>query len=480
MSAVSTPQQHAEKTRFRPTPLQRWTLGLASVATFVVVLDLLVVATALTAIRGDLGASVGQLEWTVNAYTLSFAVLLMTAAALGDRFGRRRFFAVGLALFGLASAVCALAPNVGWLIAARAVQGAGAATIMPLALALMNGVFPPERRGWAAGVYGSVSGLAALLGPIVGGAVTQGISWQWIFWINVPVVFLAIPLVLSRTEEAFGARERIDLPGMLLVSISGLGIVWALVQSTTSGWGSAQVLAPLIVGVLFTVAFVAVELRSRAPMLPMRLFRSRDFSAGNAVIFLLNAALTGAVFFTAQFLQVAQSHSPLAAGLRLLPWGAAPFLIAPRAGVLVDRFGGRPLIVGGLVLQSIGMGWLAAIATPGVSYLEFAVGMTVAGVGFSLALPAVTRTVVGSVAPVDMGKASGSFSMLRQFGGAFGVAILAAAFTEAGGYTTPSEFGDGYRAAMAVAAVLTVLGFGAALALGERTRVLEPAPEPGT
>jgi MFS family permease len=286
--------------------------------------------------------------------------------------------------------------------------------------------------------------------------------------------------VLSRTKEAFGARERIDLPGLVLVSLSGLGIVWALVQSTTHGWGSAQVLAPLVVGAALAVLFVAVERRSRAPMLPLRLFGSRAFSAGNAVIFLLNAALTGAVFFTAQFLQVAQGHSPLAAGLRLLPWGVTPFLIAPRAGVLVDRFGGRPLIVGGLVLQSIGMGWLAAIATPGVSYAELAVAMTVAGIGFSLALPAVTRTVVGSVPPVDMGKASGAFSMVRQFGGAFGVAILTAAFTDAGGYATPSDFGDGYRVAIAVAAVLSVLGVGAALALAERKRALELAPEPTT
>jgi MFS family permease len=294
-------------------------------------------------------------------------------------------------------------------------------------------------------VYGSVNGLAALLGPVVGGAVTQGISWQWIFWINVPVVFLAIPLVLSRTEEAFGARERIDLPGLVLVSMSGLGIVWALVQSTTNGWGSAQVLAPLVVGAVLAVVFVTVERRSRAPMLPMRLFRSRAFSTA-----------------TPSF------------SCSMLPSRA------PRAGVLVHRFGGRPLIVGGLVLQSIGMGWLAAIATPGVSYLEFAVAMTVAGIGFSLALPAVTRTVVGSVAPVDMGKASGSFSMLRQFGGAFGVAILAAAFTHAGEYATPSDFGDGYRVAMAVAAVLSVLGVSAALVLAERKRVLELAAEPTT
>jgi EmrB/QacA subfamily drug resistance transporter len=478
MSAVSKGQARERAlASVRSTPVQRWTLGLASVASFVVVLDLLVVATALTVIRRDLGASVGQLEWTVNAYTLSFAVLLMTAAALGDRFGRRRGFAFGLALFGAASAACALAPDVGWLIAARAVQGAGAATIMPLALALMNGAFPPERRGWAAGVYGSVTGLAALLGPVLGGAVTQAISWEWIFWINVPVAFLAIPLVLTRIEEAFGAPERVDLVGLVLISAAALGIVWALVRATATGWDSAQVVAPLVAGAALVVVFVRVELRTQAPMLPMRLFRSRSFSAGNAVIFLLNAALTGAVFFTAQFLQVAQSHSPLAAGLRLLPWGLTPFLIAPKAGVLVDRFGGRLLIVGGLVLQTIGMGLLAGIATAGVSYPELAAAMTVSGIGFSLALPAVTRTVVGSVAPVDMGKASGAFTMLRQLGGAFGVAILAAAFTSAGGYGTTADFSDGYRPAMAAAAALSLLGFVAALALAPRKRVPELAAE---
>jgi EmrB/QacA subfamily drug resistance transporter len=462
----------------KSTSLQRWTLGLTSVASFVVVLDLLVVATALTAIRHDLGASVGQLEWTVNAYTLSFAVLLMTAAALGDRFGRRRGFAFGLALFGVASAACALAPDIGWLIAARAVQGAGAATIMPLALALLNGAFPLERRGWAAGVYGSVTGLAALLGPVVGGAVTEGISWEWIFWINVPIALLAIPLVLTRIEEAIGPPARIDLPGVALVSAAALAIVWALVRSSETGWGSRQVVAPLIAGGVLAVAFVAVERRVAAPMLPMRLFRTRAFSAGNVVIFLLNAALTGAVFFTAQFLQVAQGDSPLAAGLRLLPWGVTPFLIAPKAGVLVDRLGGRPLIAAGLLLQAVGMAWLAAVASPAAAYVELALPMTVAGVGFSIALPAVTKTVVGSVGPADMGKASGAFTMFRQLGGAFGVAILAAAFTAAGGYGTASVFSDGYTAAMAVAGALSLLGSIGALALPSIRTQSVPEPEP--
>jgi EmrB/QacA subfamily drug resistance transporter len=469
----------------RSTPVQRWTLGLASVASFVVVLDLLVVATALTAIRRDLGASVGQLEWTVNAYTLSFAVLLLTTAALGDRFGRRRGFALGLALFGAASAACALAPDVGWLITARAVQGAGAATIMPLALALMNGAFPPERRGWAAGVYGGITGLAALLGPVVGGAVTEGISWEWIFWLNVPVVLLAIPLVLTRIEEAFGAPARIDLLGLGFASGAALALVWALVRSSATGWNSAQVVAPLVAGAALAVAFVGVERRAAAPMLPMRLFRTRAFSAGNAVIFLLNAALTGAVFFTAQFLQAAQGHGPLEAGLRLLPWGVTPFLIAPKAGRLVDRFGGRPLIVTGLVLQGAGMAAIAALADPGVAYPALAAAMTIAGVGFSIALPAVTKTVVGSVEPPDMGKASGAFTMFRQLGGAFGVAVLAAAFTSAGGYGTAAAFSDGYAVAMALAGGLSLVGAVAALALEPMharplTAQPEPDPEPTT
>ena len=480
MSTESTTQAHLGDAPSRSTPVQRWTLGLASIASFIVVLDLLVVATALTSIRRDLGATVGQLEWTVNAYTLSFAVLLITAAALGDRFGRRRGFAFGLALFGIASAACALAPDVGWLIAARAVQGAGAAAIMPLALALMNGVFPPERRGWAAGIYASVTGLAALLGPVVGGAVTEGISWEWIFWINVPIALLAIPLVLTRIDEVFGAPAKIDLLGVVLVSAAALCIVWALVRASATGWGSAQVVVPLLAGVVLAIAFVTVELRVAAPMLPMRLFHARDFSAGNAVIFLLNAALTGAVFFTAQFLQAAQNYSPLSAGLRLLPWGVTPFLVAPKAGKLVDRYGGRPLILTGLLLQTAGMAWMAAVASAGVNYVELAVPMTISGIGFSIALPAVTRTVVGSVAPVDMGKASGTFTMLRQLGGAFGVAILAAAFTGSGGYDTATAFNDGYVAAMVAAAVLSLVGAAGAFALASRGAVIEGAPSEAT
>jgi EmrB/QacA subfamily drug resistance transporter len=443
------------------TPTQRWVLGLSALASFMVVLDMLVVATALSTIQRDLGASLEDLEWTVNAYILSFAVLMMTGAALGDRFGRRRVFAAGMGLFTVASAACALAPSVGVLIAARTVQGAGAAVVMPLALALMNAAFPAERRGWATGIYGGVTGLAATVGPIIGGAVTQGIAWEWVFWLNVPIGLAAIPLVLTRTPENFGPRAGLDLPGMVLAAVAALGVVWALVRGNAAGWTSGQTLAPLAIGVVAGIAFVAVERRVRAPMLPLRLFGSRSFSAGNAAIFFLNATLIGAIFFTAQFFQVASHQRPLEAGLRLLPWGVMPSLIGPRAGALADRFGERTLIIVGTLATVAGMAWMASVATPGVAYIWLVVPMALVGTGIALAIPAMTRAVVSRVAPADLAKASGTFSTLRQLGGAFGVATLGAVFAATGGYRSAEAFGNGYVAVLAVAAAL---GFAATLA----------------
>ena len=458
------------------TRAQGWALVLASAASFMVVLDLLVVATALSTIRRDLGASIGQLEWTVNAYTLTFAVLLMTAAAVGDRLGWRRVFAVGLGVFAAASAACALAPGVGALIAARAVQGAGAAMVMPLALALLNAAFPPQRRGWAMGIFGAVTALAAVVGPVLGGAITQGLAWQWIFWLNVPLALLAIPLALRRLTESHGPQAPLDLPGLALASGASLGLVWGLVRGTSAGWGSPEVAGTLAAGAVLAVAFAGWESRARAPMLPMRLFASRAFSAGNAAIFFLNASLTGAVFFTAQFLQVSLGQDPLAAGIRLLPWGLAPFLIAPRAGKLADRIGERPLIVCGLLLQAAGLAWIAAVAAPGLTYSAMLAPMILSGAGFAMALPAVTKAVVGSVPPADIGKASGAYSTMRQLGGAFGVAILAAVFAGSGSYASAAAFSDGFAPATAAAAGLAVAGVLAALGLPGRAHRAQPAP----
>ncbi len=458
------------------TRAQGWSLALASVASFMVALDLLVVATALSTIQRDLGASIGQLEWTVNAYTLACAVLLMTAAAVGDRFGRRRVFALGLGVFVTGSAACALAPGVAALVVARTVQGAGAAMVMPTALALLNAAVPPQRRGWAMGIFGSVTALAVVVGPTLGGAITQGIAWQWIFWLNVPVGLLVIPLALRYLEESYGPRAALDLPGVALGTSAALGLVWGLVRASSVGWTSPEVAGALAAGALLAVAFTGWELRARAPMLPMRLFRIRGFSAGNGVVFLQNASITGAVFFMAQFQQVGLGQHPLGAGLRLLPWGVAPFLIAPRAGKLADRIGERWLVVGGLLLQAAGFAWIAVIAAPGLAYLAMLAPMTISGAGIGLALPAVTKGVVGSVPRGDIGKASGSFSMMRQLGGAFGVAILAAVFAAAGGYASAAAFSAGFAVAIAAAAGLAIAGALAGLALPGRPGHAQQAP----
>jgi EmrB/QacA subfamily drug resistance transporter len=457
-------------------------LGLASLASFVVILDVLVVATALTALRRHLGASLADLEWTVSAYTLSFAVLLMPAAALGGWLGRRRVFAAGLTVFALSSAGCALAPDAAVLIAARAVQGAGAATIMPMALGLLNAAFPPARRGWAIGIYGGVTALAAVAGPVLGGAVTQGLGWQWIFWLNVPIALAAVPLVLTRVSEATGPRGPVDLPGLALVTAAALGLVWGLVQGNTAGWGSAQVTGTLTGGAVAAVAFVAWERHAARPMLPARLFRSPAFSAGNAAIFMINASLSGVIFLMPQFQQVVAGQDPLGAGLRLLPWGIAPLLIGPRAGALADRIGERVLVVTGALLQATGVAWIAVTAGPGTGYPALITPMTLIGAGLALAIPAVTRSVTSTVPPADIGTASGAFTTMRQLGGAFGVAILGAVFAATGSYASPAAFSRGFTTAFWAAAALALAGAAAGIILpGLRGRATTAtAEEPGT
>ncbi len=444
-----------------------WVLTVASIASLMVALDALVVTTALPTIRVHLGASIQELEWTVNAYTLTFAVLLMTGAALGDRFGRRRMFTAGLAIFSAASAACALAPNVGLLIAARAVQGTGAALVMPLGMTLLSAAYAPEHRARALGIFSGVTGLAVLGGPVIGGAITQGIAWQWIFWLNVPIGLLTIPLVFRRVDESYGPRrsQSPDVAGLALVTGAALGLVWGLVRGNSAGWGSAEVIATLAVGVVLTVAFVIWERRTAEPMLPMRLFASRPFSSGNAGIFFMCTALYGAVFFMAQFLQIAQHDGPLDAGIRLLPWTATLFIVAPLVGARIRRVGERPFAVAGLLLQAAGMGWIALIAGPHVDYWRLVAPLVIAGCGVSMAMPALQNAVVSSVAPESIGKASGTFNMLRQLGGVFGIATLVAVFTGAGSYASAQTFSDGFTAAVAVAAALSLLGAVASLGL---------------
>jgi EmrB/QacA subfamily drug resistance transporter len=459
---------------------RRWALALASVASLMVALDTLVVSTALSTIRTDLDASIAELEWTVNAYNLSFAVLLMTAAAVGDRYGRRRMFAAGIGLFVAASAACALAPDVGTLIAARAVQGVGAALVMPLGLAIVSAAFPPARRGAAMGILQGITGLAVASGPVVGGAIADGLAWEWIFWVNVPIGLALIPLVLRRIPETFGEDTGLDVRGFALITGGAFGVVWALVRGNAAGWGSPEVVLSLVTGALFTLAFVAWERRAPEPMLPLRLFRSRAFSAGNAAMFFTFASLFAAVFFFAQFLQTGLGNDPLEAGLMLLPWTLTLFFVAPVAGALVDRYGERPFMTGGLVLQAAGMVWIASIADPAMDYSELIAPLIVAGVGISMAIPSAQTSVVAAVARADLGKAAGANSTMRELGGVFGIAIAVAVFAGAGSYASPAEFSDGFGPAVYVSAALGLLGAAAGLALPGRRAAAAPQPTPVT
>jgi EmrB/QacA subfamily drug resistance transporter len=459
MSSRSTPTALPSS---RLTADQWWTLALASIGSFLVILDLFAVSTALPTLRVALRASITTLDWTINAYTLTFAVLLMTAAALGDRWGRRPVYASGLLLFAAASVACALAPNGIALVAARAVQGIGAAVTMPMALAVINAAFPAHRRGWAMGVFGAVTGLATVLGPVLGGMITQLLSWSYIFWMNVPVGVAAAVAVLLRIRDVGdgvpGGQRALDPLGLVLSGASVLALVWGVVRAAADGWGDRGVVLALVLGGAALAALVAWQRRASRPMIPLRLFTDSTFASGIAGIFLQSASLTAVVFFTAQFLQDAQGNSPLVAGLHLLPLGLVPLVLAPWSGGYTDRVGTRPMIVTGMTLQTAGIVVLAVFSRPELWYPGMAAAMAVGAIGFTLAVPALTKSVVGSVEPADIGTASGLFSTVRQVGGAFGVAATSAAFTATGGYTTAPAVTAGFRGAMVVAAVLA--GFG--------------------
>ena len=455
----------------------RWVLALTSLAYFIVVLDSLVVVTALPRMQQDLHVGLDTLQWTVNAYGIAFAAGIITAAALGDRCGRRRVFITGLALFTLASAACAVAPGATALIAARAVQGLGGAAVLPLSLTILTTAFPARRRGAIVGIYGGLAGLAVALGPLVGGAVTEGLDWHWIFWINVPLGVAGSLLSLRLLPESYGTRARLDLPGGALVTAGVVGLVWGLARTGQAGWGSAEVIAALAAGAVLLAAFFAWEARAAEPMLPLRLLRIRAFAAGNATAFLMTGSTFSAAFLITQYFQFALGYSPLAAGLRLLPWFGTPMLISPVAGALSDRIGRRPVIATGLLLQAAGFSWVAATATATGSTVGVVLALLVAGVGISMALPTVPTAVLSSVQPAEMGKASGISTMMQRFGAVFAIAIATSVFSASGGLASAADVTSGVRPALAVAAGLSLLGALTALAITARQRGPVAQPE---
>ncbi|MER5298934.1 DHA2 family efflux MFS transporter permease subunit [Streptomyces lasiicapitis] len=457
-----------------------WALVITSVAGFMAALDNLVVTTALPSIRKDLGGHLEDLEWTVSAYTLTFAVLLMFGAALGDRFGRRKLFGVGLAIFTGASAAAALAPGINELIAARAVQGVGAAIMMPLTLTLLTAAVPAAKRGMVFGIWGAVNGLAVASGPLIGGALTEHVSWQWIFWLNVPLGLALLPLARMRLSESYGTGAPLDFTGTLLASGGLFGIVYALIRGNIDGWTSATVLTGLIAGAVLLGGFVHHGIRGKNPMLPMRLFRSRAFSAINAASLLMFVGMFGSIFLLSQFLQGVLGYSPTEAGLRMLPWTGMPMIVAPIAGYLSDRIGGRPVVTAGLALQAVGLGWFALVLAPDVSYAAQLPALIISGIGMALYFAPAASLVMASVRPSEQGIASGANNALREVGGALGVALMASVFSSQGGYESPVAFVDGLEPALWVGAGVVALGAVSAALLPRRGSAAVAAEVPVT
>ena len=449
-----------------PTDHRRLTVLLTAGAYLLITLDALVVVTALPSIHADLGGGAGNLPWIINAYALTFAAGIITAAALGDRLGRRRTYAAGLVLFSLASAACAVAPSLGVLIGFRAVQGLGAAVVMPLGLTLLTSTFPADRRGAVVGIWGGVAGLGVASGPLVGGIVTEGLDWHWIFWVNVPLGIAAAVAVLRVLPETYGPRSRLDPIGMVTASGAMASIVWGVLRAPDAGWGSAEVVVALALGVVLLGAFVGWESVTPAPMVPLSLFRSRIFSAAAGTQFLMAASIFATAYVTSQYFQISRGDSPLGAGLRFLPWTMTPLLIAPVAGKLVDRVGARAIATPGLVLQAAGFLWMLHAAHAHASYAAFVAPFVLAGVGISMALPAPSAAGLNAAPPALLGRAAGVMNTVQQIGQATGVAVVTVVFDAHGSLESPAQMLAGYQPALVTAASISVLGAVAALGIG--------------
>jgi EmrB/QacA subfamily drug resistance transporter len=471
----------------RPIPV--WlAITAASIPVFMATLDNLVVTNALPVIHEKLGAGVEELQWIVNAYSLSFATFMLLAVGLGDRFGRRRIFMIGLTIFTLASAAAALSTDPTQLIAARALQGAGSAAIMPLSLTLLVDSVSIKLRPLAIGIWGGVSGLGVALGPLIGGAVVEGWNWNAIFWLNVPIGIISVPLVLLALPATFGAKVRTDVVGLILSGLGLLALVFGIVRGNDAGWTSAQVLTGLIGGGVLLLAFVLWESRAEAPLLPLRLFRDRSFTVANIVGLTFSFGIFGSVFILIQFLQVVQGHSPLEAGVMTMPWTLAPMFVAPMAGLFAPRLGTRTLMIAGMALLTAGMFWLAASLSADVAYAQLVPGFIAAGIGMGLVFAPMSTAVLANMRGDDHAKASGTNSTLREVGVALGVAVLTAVFTGAGGQLTPTGYVSAAIPAVYVGAAVLVVATIAAFWLPSRAQAramaarhaLEDAESAGT
>ncbi len=453
-----------------------WTFAIVCLALFMAMLDNLVVITALPSIRRALGASVSDLEWMVNAYTLTFATLMMTGAALGDLFGRKRIFLIGVSAFTLGSAVAAMSDTTIQLEIARAVQGLGAAFLTPLTLTMLTRVFPEERRAAAIGLWSGISGLGLAIGPLVGGAVINGLPWSAVFWINVPIGIAVIALGLLRLEESFGERRPLDLPGLGLAGLGLLGVTFGLIRGNALGWGSATIVSSLAGGLILLGVFIWRERRAANPMLDLSLFRSMGFSAANVSGFMMSAGMFGSILFLTLYIQQVLGATPLEAGLKTMPWTGTIMIVAPVAGVLAGRIGPRVVVMAGLVGQASALIWLGIISTTTSPYLDLLPAFILGGIGMGLTYAPLAESVMSSVPANRQGQASGSSNAIRELGGVFGIAVLGAVFQHIA--TTPLSFMDGFHAAAFGGAAIVLAGALAATFLPGRAGARDVAAVP--
>jgi EmrB/QacA subfamily drug resistance transporter len=450
-----------------------WTLIVVCVGIFMLLLDVTIVNVALPDIQRDLDSSFSQLQWVIDAYALSLAALVLTAGSLADLYGRRLLFAGGVLVFSLGSLLCGLSPSATFLDVARALQGVGGAIVTPLTLTILSAGVPANKRGAFIGAWSGIAGLAVAFGPLVGGAVVSGISWHWIFWLNVPIGVVLIPLALRRLDETHGPADKLDIPGLALASAGLTGVVWGLVRGNGQGWASTEIVAALTGGVIVFALFVLWELRAKEPMLPMRFFQNRVFTLANVASLLMFFGMFGSIFLLSQFFQTVQGYSPIGSGLRILPWTIMPMFIAPIAGALSDRIGGSRLMGIGLTLQAGGLASLAAVSTPTTPYWELVAPFMISGIGMAMFWAPVANVVLAAVRPEEEGQASGAQNAIRELGGVFGVAVLASVWSHYGSYANGGSFVDGMTPALWIGASIVLLGAVAAFLIPMRKRAAE-------
>jgi EmrB/QacA subfamily drug resistance transporter len=466
---------------FAPENRKWWTLVAVAVGLFMIMLDNTVVNVALPSIQKDLGISISELEWVVNAYALTFGVLLLTGGKLADLMGRRRIFIVGLIIFTAASLWCGLSGGAASLITARTVQGVGAALMNPATLSIITATFPPRQRGTAIGIWAGVSALALAIGPLVGGLLTQDINWSWIFYINIPVGIagvIAARIFIDETKDT-SAEQRLDLPGLLSSGIGLFALTYGLIETNDHSWGSARVLGLFAIAAISLTLFVVLEMRQRIPMLDLTLFRNSNFAGANAVMFLVGLAMFGIFFFNSLFLQRVLGYGAIKTGATFLPMTLLIIFVAPAAGRISDRVGARWLMTAGMLLLT-GSLLLFATLTASSSWWNILPGLLVGGFGMAIVMAPTTATAMSSV-PVDKaGIGSAVINSMRQVGGSLGIAVMGALVATAVSVPPfssayPEQFVTGYHRALEVGAALLLVG--AALA-AVTIRKVEYEPQP--